>query len=269
VGSFASRGVVALVVLAVAVSVVSQVGAQQPLYTAAATEPCLRSLPTALVGLPPATPPPGFALWVYRAKPDHVVPAAGGTLSAYKGTKGSWQGITLTFFKTVERVRAYAKLLSYERPVVVRNVMVGTERAGAPWQKAVVACLRGGAPRPTPPPRPVPKADLATFVGHWGGHTRGLRISADGRGREYADSGCCMRAYDLSFQIETVTGTIRRATATYRVTRFKRYPTFDTPVMYSGQMGELRLRDGVLTNRQSDDYFCSDPAWGATGVCGL
>jgi hypothetical protein len=267
VGSLTSRSVVTLVVLTAAVSLAGRVGAGQTPYTAAATEPCLRSLPTALVGLPPSRPP-GPALFVYRAKRDRVVPQAVATLYAYKGASGRWQGVALTFFTTERRARAYAKLVSYERHTIVRNVILATETPAAPWQKAARACLRGGAPGRIPQPRPFPKASLSTFVGHWGGHTRGLRISADGRGNEYADSGCCTRAYDLSFQIETVTGTIGRATATYRVTRFKRHPTFDTPVMHTGQMGELRLSNGVVTNRESDDYFCSDPAWAATGVCG-
>ena len=77
-----------------------------------------------------------------------------------------------------------------------------------------------------------------------------------------------MRAYDLLFEILRVTGTVTSATATYRVTQFKRYPPFDRPIMHVGQVGELRLRNGVVTNRFSDDYFCSDPAWEATGVCG-
>lgn len=195
-----------------------------------------------------------------------------GALYAYKGASGRWRAISLTFFKTERSARAYAKAISFERLILARNVLIQSESPSelprAPWQKAVRACLRGGAPPLNPKPLPVPKADLTTFVGYWGGHTRGLRISADGRASEYASDGCCKRAYDLSFQIESVTGTIRSATATYRVTRFKRYPTFNRPVMHVGQLGVLRLRDGVVTNRQSDDFFCSDPAWGATGVCG-
>jgi len=189
-------------------------------------------------------------------------------LYAYKGAKGGWQGVALMFFKTERSARAFATLISFEHPTTVRNVIVDTERPGAPWQKAVRACLRGGAPAPIPRPRPVPKANLATFVGYWGGHTRRLRISSHGLASEYANSGCCTRAYDLSFQILRVTGTVTNATATYRVTRFKRYPTFDRPIMHIGQAGELRLRNGIVTNHESEDYFCSDPAWGATGACG-
>lgn len=261
------RGGFALVVLVVAVSVASRVSAEQTPYTAAATEPCVLSLPTALVGLPPAEPPSSPALFVHRATPDRVVRPAVATLFVFKGGRAGWQGIALSFFKTERRARGYAKSL-YNRHAIVRNVVVATETTAARWQKAVLACLRGGTPVPIPPSRTPPRASLATFVGYWGGHTRGLRISAAGRGSEYASDGCCMRAYDLAFEILRVTGTVTRATATYRVTRFKRYPIFDRPIMHVGQVGELRLRNGVVTNRESDDFFCSDPAWGATGVCG-
>jgi hypothetical protein len=261
-----SRIGAALVGFVAAVSVASGASAEQTPYTVAATEPCVRSLPTALGGLPPAKPP-SPALFVYRATPDRVVRPAMATLWAFKGAKAGWEGINLSFFKTERSARGHAKSL-YGRRMIVRNVVVVTETPAARWQKAVLACLRNGVPGSIPPPRTPPKASLATLAGYWGGHTRGLRISAAGRGSEYASSGCCMRAYDLSFEILRVTGTVTRATATYRVTRFKRYPTFDSPIMHVGQVGELRLRNGVLTNRDSDDYFCSEPAWGATGVCG-
>jgi hypothetical protein len=173
----------------------------------------------------------------------------------------------LTFFKSDESARRYANSL-YSRYLIVRNVIVETETPASRWQKSVIACLRGGAARTMPPLRAPPKATRATFVGYWGGHTRGLRISRAGQRSEYASDGCCMRAYELSFEILSVNGTVTHATATCRVTRFKRYPTFNRPTMHVGQVGELRLREGVVTNRQSEDYFCSDPAWGATGVCG-
>jgi hypothetical protein len=260
------RGIVGILVLVAGGIAAAGVSAEQTRYTAAATQPCLQNFPTALVGLPPAKPPTP-ALFVYRAAPERLIPPAVATLWAFKGAKAGWQGINLSFFKTERSARAYAKSL-LDRHVIVRNVVVATETPAATWQKAVLACLRGGVPaRILPPPTP-PKASLATFVGYWGGHTRGLRISDGGRGSEYASSGCCMRAYDLSFQVVRVTGSLIRATATYRVTRFKRYPTFNEPVMHVGQVGELQLRNGVVTNHQSDDYFCSDPAWEATGVCG-
>lgn len=260
------RGSAAIVVLVAGVTAATRVSAEQTPYTAAATQACLRNLPTALVGLPPAKQAMP-ALFVYRAAPDRVIPPAVATLYAFRGARAGWQGISLSFFRTEHDARSHAKSL-LDRHVIVRNVVVSTETPAATWQKAVLACLRSGVPARVLPPRTSPTASLATFVGYWGGHTRGLRISAAGQGSEYASSGCCMRAYDLSFQIVRVTGTVTKANATYRVTRFKRYPTFNEPIMHVGQVGELRLRNGVVTNHESDDYFCSDPAWEATGVCG-
>jgi hypothetical protein len=255
---------VGLALLATAVAAV-RADAPQPSYTVAATQACLRNLPT-VVGLPPAKPPTP-SLFVYRAAPVRVIPPAVATLWAFKGTAAGWEGIELSFFKTERSARGYARSL-LNGHVIARNVVVATGTPSATWQKAVRACLRGGIPARFGPARTSPKASLATFVGYWGGHTRGLRISETGRGSEYASSGCCMRAYDLSFQITRVTGTATMATARYRVTHFKRYPNFDEPMMHVDEGGELRLRNGVVTDRQSDDYFCSDPAWEATGVCG-
>jgi hypothetical protein len=243
------------------------VRAQQPLSTAAATEPCVRSLPRTNVGLPPSRPS-GDALWVYRATPDRVLPRTVARLYAYHGANGRWQGLILTFFKSESRARAYAKSFSYGRHRIVRNVIVETDTPAASWQMAVLACLRGGTPDPLPAPRPSPHASLATFVGYWGGHTRGLQVSSAGEGSERVNDGCCIRVYDLSFQILYVTGTLTSATATYRVTRFKRYPNSGGPTMHVGQVGRLRLRNGIVTDRESDTNFCSDPAWEATGACG-
>jgi len=115
--------------------------------------------------------------------------------------------------------------------------------------------------------RPAPAASLATFAGTWGGHTRGLSISARGRGSESADSGCCDREYELTFQIVSVRGTVTRAVATYRVTFCKRFHPY-VPKIVTGQAGKLVLRNGVVTNTLTKDFFCSEPAWGATGLCG-
>jgi hypothetical protein len=71
----------------------------------------------------------------------------------------------------------------------------------------------------------------------------------------------------MTFQLLSVSGTITRATATYRVTSFKRYHRY-IPSVPVGRIGTLLLRNGVVTNKLTQDYFCSDPAWGATGACG-
>jgi hypothetical protein len=112
-----------------------------------------------------------------------------------------------------------------------------------------------------------PPASLATFAGAWGGHTRSLSITASGAGRESADDGCCTRGYRMTFQITSVTGTLTRATAAYRVTSFKRYVS-EVKDVHVGDVGRLRLEDGIATSSLTRDFFCSEPAWGATGACG-
>ena len=99
------------------------------------------------------------------------------------------------------------------------------------------------------------------------GHTRGLAITSSGQGREFADSGCCHREYRLTFQVISVRGALTRASAVYRVTSFRRYER-RIKELRVGDVGKLRLRNGIVTNTLTDDFFCSDPAWGATGACG-
>jgi hypothetical protein len=128
----------------------------------------------------------------------------------------------------------------------------------------VLGCLRserGGLPAAKPPP----PATVATFAGYWGGHTRGLSITSSGRVREYADSGCCSRYYDMTLQILSVSGTITHATAAYRVTSFKHLQLRGIRV---GERGTLRLNNGIVTSSLTRDDFCSDPTWGVTGACG-
>ena len=79
--------------------------------------------------------------------------------------------------------------------------------------------------------------------------------------------GCCVREYQMTFQIVSVTGTLTRATAEYFVTSFKRYDR-NVPRLRLGQFGKLLLRNGIVTNALTDVYYCSDPAWTATGACG-
>jgi hypothetical protein len=72
----------------------------------------------------------------------------------------------------------------------------------------------------------------------------------------------------MAFQILSVSGTLTRATATYRVRSFTRYEP-EMPKLHVGRVGKLLLRNGIVTNTLTRDYFCSIPAWGATGACGL
>jgi hypothetical protein len=241
-------------------------------YTAAPTEACLKSLPNAITGLPPATPPAPAALFVYRSRPDRFPRSASGQLGAWYGHKrtGVYVGAILTFFKSVPAARAYLhSLLSPGSRI--RNVVVdwGYAKVSEPgWRADVRGCVRGASAGGTRvPQRAIPKASLATFAGYWGGHGRGLRISPGGRAVEYANDGCCFRVYRLSFQILSLSGTLTRATAAYRVTSSRRYDRA-FPNIHTGRIGTLLLRNGIVTNTLSKDFFCSDPAWGATEACG-
>lgn len=243
-----------------------------PLYTAAATEGCLASLPDAIVGLPPATPPMPPALFVFSLPPDRYPPRAQGNLGTWYGHKGEgYEGVTLSFFKNVQDARASFKSMWWlYGGRLVRNVAVAWDQSPAPRasvQRTVLGCLRVGPSAGGAPKRATPRASLASFAGYWGGHTRGLRITSGGRGVEDVNSGCCFREYHMTFQILSVSGTLTRATAAYRATSFKRFDRHVARVRV-GRVGELLLRNGMVTNSLTRVFFCSNPAWGATGVCG-
>jgi hypothetical protein len=152
---------------------------------------------------------------------------------------------------------------------LIRNVVVTWDQKAVPTpfvRSTVLDCLRPGVAVKRPA-KPAPPATLATFVGGWGGHTRGLSITATGGGSEDTDDGCCTHVYHLTFQILSVSGTLTRGTAVYRVTSFKRYEA-GVRRLYHGDTGKLVLKDGIVTNTLTGVFFCSDPAWGATGACG-
>ncbi len=266
---------VAIVVLSGVTSVATAAAsAPAPSYTAAATRACLTNVPDAIVGLPPATPPKPPALFVHSFPPDRLLPRVHGKLGAWYGYKGaeSYDGITLSFFTSVDAARTFFRSLP---PLyggkLIRNVVVGWESSPVPrksLQRTVLGCLRAESAAGTPAPkRSTPRASLATFAGYWGGHTRGLRITSGGRAVESTNDGCCVRIYDMTFRILSVSGTLTRATAAYRVTSFKRSDRL-APRLRVGQVGKLLLSNGIVTNALTDVYFCSDPAWAATGACG-
>lgn len=222
------------------------------LYTVAATEACLRSLPNAINGLPPAIPPSPPQPFVYRFPPDRFRPPVRGQLGAWYGQrgKGAYAGVILSFFKSIPAARThFTSLYAGSR---IRNVVVEWGHASAlekSWRKVVRGCLRAehpaaGTPAPT---RSTPRASLATFAGSWGGHTRGMRITSGGVGLEVTDSGCCSRVYRMTFQILSVSGALTEAAAVYRVTSFKRYDR-TVPRLHRGQIGKLVLRNGIVTD---------------------
>jgi hypothetical protein len=226
------------------------------------TEACLEALPHAIAGLPPATPPATPLLFVYRLPSGMLNPPMVAQLSAWSSANGpTYEGATIAFFKSVRAAKAYMRFGGTR----VGTTVVGWDHAPVQWRSSVLRCLRspGGTHASA---RSAPKASLATFAGEWGGHTRGLQIARDGRARESVDDGCCTRVYDLTFRILSVTGTVTRATATYRVTAYSRHS--GGPRLHPGRLGTLSLRNGIVTNRLTGVYYCSDPAWGATGACG-
>jgi hypothetical protein len=81
-------------------------------------------------------------------------------------------------------------------------------------------------------------------------------ITAAGRGRESSDAGCCTRVYRLTLQILSATGTLTRATAVYRVATWRRYES-GVKRLHVGEVGKLVLKDGIVTNTLSHDFFCS------------
>jgi hypothetical protein len=250
--------------------------AKKPVYTLAATQSCLARLPNAVAGLPPARPPTPPALFVYALGHDDFStwgfgpgPRTHKQLGAWYGDR-TYQGIILSFFKSVPDTRASLKTLTeLYGGKLIRNVVVTWDQKLVPTRRVretVLGCLRSQPVGVRAAKRP-PAATLATFAGGWGGHTRGLSITSTGRGRESANDGCCRRVYQLTFQTLSVKGTLTRATAVYRVTSFKRYER-GVRKLHVGELGKLVLKNGIVTNKLTDDFFCSGPAWGATDACG-
>ncbi len=234
-----------------------------PPITAAATQACLERLPGAVVGLPPARPPLERVTFVYRAPPAHLAMGMVAQLGAWRGRAGAYEGVTVSFFRTPRAAHRFVAAI-YDG-TVVGDRAVQWDRVSPSWRGVLRRCL-SSTHGSRPATRPAPSASLSTFVGYWGGHTRGLRIGADREAREVVDSGCCTRVYELGFRLLSVRGTLTRGSATYRVQSFKRYP--GGPRLRVGQVGRLVLRNGIVTNTLTEVYFCSDPAWGATGLCG-
>jgi hypothetical protein len=214
--------------------------------------------------MPPATPPVPSSLFVSFLPADAIPAPVDGRLAAWRGRGGAYEGVTITFFQGAPVTRKWLNALEsvYGGGIVDRNVVLAWDQGStsASFRATVIGCLEAAAPA-------VPAAGLATFAGAWGGHTRRLTITAGGRGLESTDDGCCNRVDRLGLQILSVSGTLTRATATYRVTSFTPYEN-DAPIIQAGQTGKLLLKDGIVTNTLTHTIFCSDPAWGATRACG-
>ena len=231
-----------------------------------------------VAGLPPTTPPRPAVVFVDELRADDLStggighrPAAHTQLGAWTSGKHGYDGVILSFFRTRHAARSARKNLEwlYHDGTVAGNVVATWDQPSKPrpFRKLVLDCLRA-----TPTPythRPEPRATLATFAGQWGGHDRGLRISANGVGHENALASCCVRVYSMTYRILRVRGTLTHATADIRVTAYRTFRGRNRPVKQpAGQRGKLVIDNGILTNKLTRDYFCSDPAWGVGGACG-
>jgi len=273
----------ACVVLLGAVALLSACGSSThhaaALYTRAATASCLMARTDAVAGLPPATPPRPAVLFVDQLRSEDLStgglgghrPGPHTQLGAWTSGRNGYDGVILSFFQSKHAARAARKNLEwlYDDGTVAANVVATWDQPSKPHalRKLVLACLRSTPTQHTS--HPAPPATLATFAGNWGGHDRGLRIAANGVGHENALASCCVRVYAMTYRILRVHGTITHATADIRVTAYRTFLPGNRPVKKpAGQFGKLVIDNGILTNKLTDDYFCSNPAWGVGGACG-
>jgi hypothetical protein len=103
------------------------------------------------------------------------------------------------------------------------------------------------------PPRP---ATVSAFVGDWWGHTRSLQISRTGQAVEVVDDGCCTRVVSLRFRLLRPSGTVQDATVGFRVTSVGRWDA-PGPRPRVGQLGRLRLRDGIVVDPLTGANYCN------------
>jgi hypothetical protein len=104
------------------------------------------------------------------------------------------------------------------------------------------------------PPRP---ATVSTFAGDWWGHTRSLLISRTGQAAEIVDDGCCTRVISLRLKLLRPSGTVQDATVAFRVTSVGRWDA-PGPRPRVGQLGRLRLRDGIIVDLLTGANYCND-----------
>ncbi len=107
----------------------------------------------------------------------------------------------------------------------------------------------------------------APFAGSWGGHTRSMTISKDGRGSTFAQLGCCGPVEQIVFQIATWQQAGSSWTAQGAILSVKDQISngkYDHP-----GYGTLTLTGGVITGSLVgfDTNYCNVAA-DLTGVCG-
>ena len=113
---------------------------------------------------------------------------------------------------------------------------------------------------------------LSAFASPWGGHDRGVRITATGRGSETIDSGCCFRAVTIRFRITSVRGTKQRPSARAVVTHVHVYMPSEFTKMYPaphvGEVGTLRIVNGVLHEPLTGANYCGSGVNRIKAGCG-
>jgi Regulator of chromosome condensation (RCC1) repeat len=114
------------------------------------------------------------------------------------------------------------------------------------------------------------KASLDVFAGRWGGHERLLRITPTGHATMIVYVSCCIHVINLSFRLSHVRGTYTSASAQVQVTQVhvfakSLFPHGSAP--HVGELGTLRLNNGVITEPFLGEIYCDD-ARGQTGYCG-
>ena len=103
------------------------------------------------------------------------------------------------------------------------------------------------------PPR---AATVSTFAGEWRGHTRSLLITRTGQAEEVVDDGCCTRVISMHFKLLQPSGTVTDAAVAFRVTAVRRWDE-PGPRPRVGQLGRLRLRDGIVVDPLTGANYCN------------
>jgi hypothetical protein len=249
-----------------------------PVYTRAASASCLLARADATIGLPPTSPARPPLVFVDELRQDYLYtegfghrPGPHTQLGVWTSGKNGYDGVILSFFRSPLAARssleARPRLFSNHERVGNVVAMWDQHPKPRPFRKLVLDCLRATPIRHQP--HPAPKATLATFAGNWGGHDRNLRIGASGVGVENGLASCCVRVYAMTYRILRVHGTVTHATADIRVTAYRTFKSGNRPVKQpAGQLGKLVIDNGILTNKLTNDFFCSSPAWGVSGACG-
>lgn len=101
-------------------------------------------------------------------------------------------------------------------------------------------------------------ARLATFVGHWRGHARGMDVYRSGHGTE-SIGPTRRRLATLTFDVLRVAGTPAVANARIRVTsvRIVARGAFFGLLPHTGEFVTFRLRHGIITDTITRVVYCA------------